>query len=199
MKKENLYKQFTHYEALSQGTSTHAQRVEIYRLMESSGIQVPDETDERLKKGKYPFTCDFFISKHPTAHIIKWVPTRSAEKKSRFAYKDPNYFLDILRGLSATRIDPTNTILEEQAKHVSTVIMKAEFFKLKAKEQAEALVSMLANEGKSFPGYAYDDEPISFSISMVPSPPEPTTSLTTDPGEAYMSSLKEEEDLDLPF
>lgn len=91
----DYYNAFGHYEALSLDSCTQAQRMELYKMMEDSYfINVPEPFEDRLKKGSFVFKCDFFISKVPGTKTIKWVPTRSADKRSKFKYRDFDYFLE---------------------------------------------------------------------------------------------------------
>lgn len=99
----DYYNAFGHYEALSLDSCTQSQRMELYKMMEDSYfIHVPEPFEDRLKKGSFVFKCDFFISKVPGTKTIKWVPTRSADKRSKFKYQDFDYFSRKLSDLNGT-------------------------------------------------------------------------------------------------
>lgn len=107
----DYYNAFGHYEALSLDSCTQAQRMELYKMMENSYfINVPEPFEDRLKKGSFVFKCDFFISKVPGTKTIKWVPTRSPDKRSKFKYQDFDYFFTKLSDLDGSTTSVPSTI-----------------------------------------------------------------------------------------
>lgn len=109
--RNKFYNQFGHYTALSCDNNSKQDVMLVYKKMQENGIHVPEDYVERCNRIGSNFKFDFFISK--TKSVIKWVPTRSADKKAKFTYMPASWFIEKLEGSS-----PVDALLDEvESKH----------------------------------------------------------------------------------